>query len=190
MSNICKVFGHSRMPYKYIWIRRCGCLSTIDTHNKLRKAEPDFEPTRGEIKWYQKAVRSLMYAMLGTRPDIAFAVSTVSRYAGRPRQQHRSAVQRIFRYLRKTINCVVVFRGELAALAGYTDSDWAGDLDTRRSTSDYLFSFGSTIVSWSSKLQLTVALSTCEAEYIGQSNAAKEAIWLRRLSPCTPIPFT
>lgn len=153
----------------------------IDTHNKLRKAEPDFEPTRGEIKWFQKAVGSLMYAMLGTRPDIAFAVSAVSRYAARPTQQHRSAVQRIFRYLRKTINYVLVFRGELAALAGYTDSDWAGDLDTRRSTSGYLFSVGSAVVSWSSKLQPTVALSTCEAEYIGQSNAAKEAIWLRRL---------
>jgi hypothetical protein len=153
----------------------------IDTHNKLRKADPDFEPTRGEIKWYQKAVGSLMYAMLGTRPDIAFAVSAVSRYAARPTQQHRSAVQRIFRYLRKTTNYVLVFRGELAALAGYTDSDWAGDLDTRRSTSGYLFSVGSAVVSWSSKLQPTVALSTCEAEYIGQSNATKEAIWLRRL---------
>ena len=153
----------------------------IDAHNKLRKADPDFEPTRGEIKWYQKAVGSLMYAMLGTRPDIAFAVSAVSRYAARPTQQHRSAVQRIFRYLRKTINYVLVFRGELAALVGYTDSDWAGDLDTRRSTSGYLFSVGSAVISWSSKLQPTVALSTCEAEYIGQSNAAKEALWLRRL---------
>jgi hypothetical protein len=153
----------------------------IDTHNKLRKADPDFEPTREDTKWYQKAVGSLMYAMLGTRPDIAFAVSAVSRYAARPTQQHRSAVQRIFRYLRKTINYVLVFRGELAALAGYTDSDWAGDLDTRRSTSGYLFSVGSAVISWSSKLQPTVALSTCEAEYIGQSNATKEAIWLRRL---------
>jgi hypothetical protein len=153
----------------------------IDAHNKLRRADAAFEPTREEIKWYQKAVGSLMYAMLGTRPDIAFAVSVVSRYAARPTQQHRSAVQRIFRYLRKTVNYVLVFRGELAALAGYTDSDWAGDLDTRRSTSGYLFSVGSAVVSWSSKLQSTVALSTCEAEYIGQSNAAKEAIWLRRL---------
>jgi hypothetical protein len=53
----------------------------IDTHNKLPKADPDFEPTREEIKWYQKVVGSLMYAMLGTRPDMAFAVSVVSRYA-------------------------------------------------------------------------------------------------------------
>jgi hypothetical protein len=153
----------------------------IDTHNKLRKADPEFEPTREEIRWYQKAVGSLMYAMLGTRPDIAFAVSAVSRYAARPTSQHKSAVQRIFRYLRKTVNYMLVFRGPLAALAGYTDSDWAGDIDTRRSTSGYLFSIGSAVVSWSSKLQPTVALSTCEAEYIGQSNAAKEAIWLRRL---------
>jgi hypothetical protein len=62
------------------------------THNKLCKADPDFEPTRREIKWYQKAVGSLMYAVLGTRRGIAFAVSVVSRYTARPTQQHWSAV--------------------------------------------------------------------------------------------------
>ena len=95
----------------------------MDTHNKLRRADLAFEPTREEIKWYQKAVGSLIYAMLGTRPDIAFAVSAASRYATRPTQQHRSAVQRIFRYLRKTVNYVLTFRGEFASLAGYTDSN-------------------------------------------------------------------
>jgi hypothetical protein len=66
-------------------------------------------------------------------------------------------------------------------LSGYSDSDWAGDYDTRKSTSGFVFGVGSAAISWSSKLQATVALSTCEAEYIGQTNAAKEAIWLRRL---------
>ena len=153
----------------------------IDTHTKLQKAEPDYEPKPAEIKWYQRAVGSLMYAMLGTRPDIAFAVSVVSRYASRPTQAHKSAVTRILRYLRKTVDHVLVFRGPLAVLSGYSDSDWAGDYDTRKSTSGFVFGVGSAAISWSSKLQATVALSTCEAEYIGQTNAAKEAIWLRRL---------
>ena len=151
------------------------------TTDKLERAEPDYEPKPSTIKWYQRAVGSLMYAMLGTRPDIAYAVSVVSRYAAKPIQAHQSAVTRFFRYLRKTINYVLVFRGELAQLTGYSDSDWAGDYDTRKSTSGYVFSIGSAVISWSSKLQPTVALSSCEAEYIGQTNAAKEALWLRRL---------
>jgi len=76
---------------------------------------------------------------------------------------------------------VLVFRGQLTTLSGYSDSDWAGDYDTRKSTSGFISSVGSAAISWSSKLQPTVALLTCEAEYIGQTNATKEAIWLRRL---------
>lgn len=148
----------------------------IDIHTKLQKAEPGYEPKLAEVKWYQRAVGSLMYAMLGTRPDIAYAVSVVSRYAAKPTPTHKAAVTRILRYLRKTIDYALVFKGELAFLAGYSDSDWAGDYDTRKSTSGYVFSVGSATISWSSKLQATVALSTCEAEYIGQTNATKEAI--------------
>ena len=76
---------------------------------------------------------------------------------------------------------MLVFRGQLTTLSGYSDSDWAGDYDTRKSTSGFIFGVGSAAISWSSKLQPTVALLTCEAEYIGQTNATKEAIWLRRL---------
>jgi hypothetical protein len=84
-----------------------------------------------------------MYAMLGTRPDIAYAVSVVSRYAAKPTPTHKAAVTRILRYLRKTIDYALVFKGELAVLAGYSDSDWEGDYDTRKSTSGYVFSVGS-----------------------------------------------
>jgi len=153
----------------------------IDTHTKLQKAEAEYEPKIADIKWYQSAVGSLMYAMLGTRPDIAYAVSVVSRFAAKPTQAHKATVTRIFRYLRKTVDYVLVFKGPLIALTGYSDSDWAGDHDTRKSTSGYVFNVGSAVISWSSKLQSTVALSSCEAEYIGQTNATKEAIWLRRL---------
>ena len=90
--------------------------------------------------------------MLGTRPDIAYAVSVVSRFAVKPTQTHKAAVTRIFRYLRKPVDYVLVFKDPLVPLSGYSDSDWAGDYDTRKSTSGYVFNVGSAVISWSSKL--------------------------------------
>ena len=148
---------------------------------KLHAADEDYIATDEFRKQYQSAIGSLMYAMLGTRPDIAFAVSVVSRYGSNPTDAHWSAVKRIFRYLKATVNLELTFRGSIFPLEGYSDADWAGDQDTRRSTSGYIFNIGSGAISWSSKRQPTVALSTCEAEYMGQTQATKEAIWLRRL---------
>jgi len=144
-------------------------------------AEEGFQATAEARLAYQSGVGSLMYAMLGTRPDIAFAVSVVSRYASNPDSTHEKALKRIFRYLRGTIALKLTYQGALSELSGYTDADWAGDHGTRRSTSGYVFSLGSAAISWSSKRQTTVALSTCEAEYMGQTQAVKEAIWLERL---------
>ena len=75
----------------------------------------------------------------------------------------------------------LTFRGPLTALTGYTDADWAGDQDTRRSTSTFVFNLGSGVISWSSKRQPTLALSSCKAEYMGQTQAVNEALWLRSL---------
>lgn len=130
---------------------------------------------------YQSAVGALMYAMLTTRPDLAFAVSVVSRFSSNPVPAHWSAVKGILRYLQGTLDQQLTFRGDLTPLTGYTDADYAGDVATRRSTSGYVFNLGSGAISWQSKRQNTVAMSTCEAEYIGQSNATLEAIWLRQL---------
>ena len=117
--------------------------------------------------------------MLGTRPDLAFAVSMISRFSSNPTKTHMKAVKRVFRYIQGTLSMSLVFRGSIQPLVGYTDSDWARDPDTRRSTSGYVFNLGSVAVSWSSKRQPTVSLSSCEAEYIGQTNTTKEAIWLQ-----------
>ena len=135
-------------------------------------SKPDFR-TR-----YQAAVGSLMYLMLGTRPDLAFAVSQVSRFSANPQATHWEAVQTLFRYIKATRDLKLTFRG--GDLLGYTDSNYAMDAD-RRSIGGYIFKLGGAAISWSSKRQATVSLSTCEAEYIAQSEAAKEAIWLRRL---------
>ncbi len=97
---------------------------------------------------YQSAVGSLMYAMLGTRPDISFAVSVISRHASNPDFLYWQAVKRIFCYLKGSIQLQLTFRGLLQALSGYSDSDWAGDHDTQRSTSGFIFNIGSGAISW------------------------------------------
>ena len=153
----------------------------MDPNIKLQAMPADYEPPPADLHWYASCVGSLMYAMLGTRPDIAFAVSTLSRYMAKPGPEHITAAKQVLRYLKGSINLELTFRGDLRSLIGYTDADWAGDIDTRRSTSGYLFNIGSGSISWSSKRQPTVSLSSCEAEYQGQTQATKEAMWLRRL---------
>ena len=153
----------------------------MDTSVHLVKADEGFQASDHERTRYQSAVGSLMYAMMGTRADVAFAVSVISRFASNPDDSHWKACKRVFRYLRGSLEYNLTFSGPLQPLVGYTDADWAGDHDTRRSTSGFTFSLGSGVISWQSKRQPTVALSSCEAEYMGQTQATKEAIWLRKL---------
>jgi len=130
---------------------------------------------------YASVVGSLMYAMVCTRPDISHAVSMVSRYMHNPGKKHWEAAKWILRYIKGTVNLGLKFernrKNVERFLVGYTDSDFAGDLDNRRSTTGYVFTMASGPVSWRSTLQSTVALSTTEAEYMAIAEAMKEAIW-------------
>ena len=155
-------------------------LTPMATGN-LEPAPDDYTAHADFKAKYQSFVGTLMYAMLGTRPDIAFSVSCVSRFAANPTDAHMKAVKRIFSYLRGTIDLQLTYRGELLQLEGYSDADWGGDPSTMRSTSGFVFNIGSGAISWSSKRQPTVALSTTEAEYRAQTGATKEAVWLRQL---------
>jgi hypothetical protein len=149
--------------------------------DQIDKTPESYEPIP-EIKTrYTRAIGGLMYAMSGTRPDIGFAVSYCSRFLAKPTEARRKAVRRIMRYLKSTTNLCLVYGGEIEPSTGFTDSDWAGDRETRRSTSGYISNLGSGAISWSSKRQSSTALSSCESEYIGQTQATKEAVWLRRL---------
>jgi Reverse transcriptase (RNA-dependent DNA polymerase) len=174
-----------------VWDAVCP-LTPMET-TKLQPAGEEYDATPGFKTLYQSYVGTLMYAMLGSRPDIAFAVSSVSRYAANPTQDHMAAVLRIFTYLHGTLEYQLTYRGELAPLSGFSDSDWAGDTATSRSTSGFVFNLGSGAISWSAKRQPTVSLSTCEAEYAGQTQASKEAVWLRQLlrglNPADEIPY-
>ena len=102
----------------------------------------------------------------------------------KPSEDHWMGVKRVLRYLKGTLNYGLKFsvHGEQTELNGYTDADWAGNVDTRRSTSGYVFQFGNGTISWSSRKQPTVAKFSTEAEYVALNSATQEAIWLRRLT--------
>ncbi|CAH9096206.1 unnamed protein product [Cuscuta epithymum] len=129
---------------------------------------------------YASAVGSLMYAMVCTRPDIAHAVGVVSRFLSNPGKKHWEAVKWILRYLRGTSKLGITFGNGEPVLVGYTDSDMAGNKDNMKSTSGYLMTFAGGAVSWQSRLQKCVVLSTTEAEYVAATEACKELLWLKR----------
>ncbi|UYV65259.1 hypothetical protein LAZ67_3003730 [Cordylochernes scorpioides] len=132
---------------------------------------------------YRQTIGSLMYLMTGTRPDIAYAVSRVSQFMNNPGPSHWTAVKKIFGYLKATKNIGICFGGSscTSTLIGFSDADFAGDLDTRKSTTGYVFMLNNGPISWCSQKQNCVSLSTTESEYIAASKATKEAIWLRQL---------
>ncbi|GKV50375.1 hypothetical protein SLEP1_g57082 [Rubroshorea leprosula] len=133
---------------------------------------------------YASAVGSLMYAMVCTRPNISHAVSVVSRYMANPGKGHWEAVKWILRYLRGTVDIGLVYdrsANPSGNVVGFVNSDFAGDLDKRRSTTGYVFTLSGCAISWKATLQSTVALSTTEAEYMAITEAVKEALWLKGL---------
>src|SRR5271155_121851 len=122
-----------------------------------------------------------MYAMLCTRPDLAFTISQISQFSSNPSTIHESAAKRALRYLNGTRNLGITFDGNRGlVLEGYSDADWGAGKD-RKSISGYVFTLAGGAISWSSKKQATTALSTTEAEYIALVQVAKESIWIQGL---------
>jgi hypothetical protein len=131
-------------------------------------------------KPYREAVGALNWATLATRPDIAFAVSTVARFAANPGIAHWEAVKRIYRYLKGTRDLWLTYGETRRVLEGYADADGSMTED-RRAITGYAFLIDGGAVSWSSKRQEIVSLSTTESEYVAATHGMKEAIWLRSL---------
>jgi hypothetical protein len=132
---------------------------------------------------YVSAIGSLMYAMVCTRPYIAHAVGVLSRYMSKLGKEHWTTVKRVFRYLRGTTSYGLCYKGRsrlenVVDIHGFVDADWVGDLDLRKSTSGYVFNLFGGAISWMSKRQVVVALSTTEVEYMETTHASKEAVWL------------
>lgn len=131
---------------------------------------------------YRQAVGSLMYLTIGTRPDISYAVGVVSRYLDRPSAAHVEAVKRIMKYIRGTLNTGILYESnDKFDFVGYSDADHAGDTETRKSTSGYVFHIGSGVISWASMRQDATALSSTESEYMAACQATKELVWLKGL---------
>ncbi|WJZ84404.1 hypothetical protein VitviT2T_004010 [Vitis vinifera] len=120
-----------------------------------------------------------MYAMVCTRPDIAYAVGVVSRFLSNPGRLHWEAIKWIMKYLRGTSKLKLTFGSEKLVLVSYTDLDMAGDVNNKRSISGYLMTFSEGVVSWQSRLQKCVALSITETEYIAATEACKEFLWMK-----------
>ena len=130
--------------------------------------------------FYPSLVGSLLYTAIAPRPDISYAVGVVAQFCGSPNQSHLAAAKRILRYLKGTAQYALSYRKD-CDIVGFSDSDWAGNLDDRKSISGNLFVYGGGVSSLLSKKQPVIALSTSEADYIALSYAVQEAIWLKLL---------
>ena len=168
----------------------CKATSTpMDPGNQLTNElcpSSDEEAKEMQKVPYMNAVGALMYLAIATHPDIAFTVGKLAQFNSNPGLRHWKAVQHLFRYLKGTADLKLTFRPDQSPLSSeifvaYSDADHAGCLDTCKSTSGCLIKMGSGAVSWSSKKQTSVALSSTEAEYIAAVATGQEVLWMREL---------
>jgi hypothetical protein len=187
---------------KKLWLSQAGYVKKVLERFSMENAKPVNTPLANYFRLstsqcpttveetedmskvpYASAVGCLMYAMVCTRPDLAHAVSVVSKYMANPGKRHWNTVKWIFRYLKGTTDYGITFVRQKSDLSvvGYVDADYAGDLDDRRSTTGYVFTLAGGPICWKSMIQSTVAMSTTEAEYMAVAKAVKEALWLTGL---------
>ncbi|KAG9450495.1 hypothetical protein H6P81_010460 [Aristolochia fimbriata] len=158
-----------------------NCKSVATPAEVGMRLKQDSEEEAVNPTLFKSLVGSLRYLTF-TRPDIMFAVGLVSRFMEQPRRDHFAAAKRILRYIKGTLGFGLFYSAsEASRLIGYTDSDYGGDIDSRKSTSGYMFNIGSGAFSWSSKKQAVVALSTCEAEYVAAATCTCQAVWIRNI---------
>ncbi|XP_038697950.1 secreted RxLR effector protein 161-like [Tripterygium wilfordii] len=148
-------------------------MTSMNINEKLKNEDGiSFE----DATYYRSLVGGLNY-LAHTRPDIAFSVGVVSRFMHSPSKHHLGAAKRVLKYIAGTVEYGIWYsKVSNFKLIGFTDSDWAGYLDDRKSTSRIIFNLGSRAISWSSKKQEVVALSTAESEYIATSSSTCQAI--------------
>ena len=141
---------------------------------------------------YSRAIGCLMYAMISTRPDIAFAVGKLSRYTSNPSALHWQALGRVFQYLKGTMNYGLTYSGYPSVIEGYSDASWINNTEDHSSTSGWVFLLGGGAICWASKKQTCITSSTMESEFVALAAAGNEAEWLRNLVyeiPLWPKPI-
>ncbi|XP_022843421.1 uncharacterized protein LOC111366976 [Olea europaea var. sylvestris] len=128
---------------------------------------------------YRNMIGSLPY-LTANRPDIAFSVGICARFQADPKESHLSAMRRLIRYVNETVDHEILYSRESnLELAGYSDVDWAENVDDRKRISGGCFYVGSNLVSWISKKQNSVSLSTVEAEYIAAGSCCTQLLWMK-----------
>ena len=178
---------------------RCGMQNAKPAPTPLPAGyhpEPNNKPVDPILRSrFQTVIGSLLYIMLGTRPDIAFAVTKLSQFAANPSQEHLTKALYICRYLLGTRSYSLVYDGASGlGLCACTDSDWGSDPFTRRSQTGYFLKLAGGIFSWQSRAQKTVAHSSTEAEYMAISDCSRQVVWIRNLMSeigyeLAPIPI-
>ena len=156
--------SYTEKVLKRFGMESCKPIATpLEPGKKFDELSSDDESF--DIQIHQQAIRCLTYMFVTTRPDIAAAVGILSQYMKQPSKEHWMGVKRVLRYLTGTVNNGIIYSSNKEKdLIGYCDSDWAGDIDTWKSNSGYVFQLGNSAISWSSRKQTSVARSSTEAE--------------------------
>ncbi len=140
----------------------------------------DSEKNEMVNKPYRPVLGSVMWGQLATRPDLSFAVSLLSRFQVNPGIEHWKALLHVIGYVMNTIDYGLTYsRDADLTPSAYVDADYGGCRDTHHSTSGFIFLMAGGVVTWSSKRQVTVALSTVEAEYVAMSRCAQQMVWMQ-----------
>ena len=198
-----KILGMSIIrdrKHKKLWLHQCDYVHKVlerfhisgDKINNIPLgAHLDLTKIKGKLSVaelnimksipYDAAVGSVMYSMICTRPDLAFTISTLSRFMSEPTEKHWVSMKYLLRYLLGTANLSLLYAEHSSSynLHGFVDADYASNKDTRKSITSYVYTWAGNCVSWKSQQQPIVALSSTEAEYIAATEACKEAIWLQ-----------
>ena len=162
------------LHFKMLKLSRNDCPNSTDDHKRVQDEKKRID--------FRSAISSLLW-LLNTRPDISFAVGELSRFVSNPGPKHYIALKRVFRYLKGTVDYGILFRRSVQSrkntLVTYTDSDWAGNVDDRKSTSGYVIKLNDNLFSSKTKSQGSTSLSSCEAETVAMGLGAQETVFLR-----------
>ena len=163
-----------------------NCSSSVapilkgDIFDLIQCPKNDFEREHMKNIPYASAIGSLMYAQVCTRPDIAFAVGVLGRYQSNPSLDHWRATKKVMRYLKGTKDYMLMYRRpDSLKVIDYSASDFAGCVDSCKSTSGYIFKLVDEAVSWRSVKQTLIATSTMEAELVSCFEASSHGVWLK-----------